>query len=291
MAHWRIGEIAVDRIKELEGPLFPPKGVFSDYDPEVLTQHWNDLVPRHYSPELGVVIGTVQTYVIRAGGYNVLVDTCCGNDKQRPEEPAFHDLHTPYLERLRELGLEPEDIHFVLCTHLHVDHVGWNNRLQNGQWVPTFPNATYVFAQVELDYLIGVAQSPPPANGHGLQYADSAAPIVASRKARLLTEPGALVPGLLDIEFAPGHSPGHVILRARSQGEEALFIGDVLQHPFQVYRPDWNSAFCASPTQSRATRRRVLAECADRQLLMFPAHFAAPYAVRVRRFENPFALA
>lgn len=290
MARWMIGDIGVDRVAELEGPMFRPADVFPDFDPEVLDRHYADLVPRHYSPELGVVIGTIQSYVIRSGGFNILVDTCCGNDKQRPAEPPFHDLHTPYLERLAALGLAPEDIHFVLCTHLHVDHVGWNTRLDNGRWVPTFPNATYVFAQTELDYLLGVTRAGPPVDRHGVHYADSIEPVLASRRAKLLTHPEALIPGL-DIEFTPGHTPGHVVLRARSGGTEALFIGDVVQHPFQVYRPHWNSAFCASPEQSRTTRRRVLGECADRGVLVFPAHFADPYAVRIRRFEDAFAIA
>jgi glyoxylase-like metal-dependent hydrolase (beta-lactamase superfamily II) len=289
MARWMIGDIGVDRIEEIEGPLFRPKDVFPDYDSEVLNKHWDDLVPRYFDPGLGLVVGTVQSYVIRFGSYNILVDTCCGNDKQRPMEPPFHNLHTPYLQRLNTLGLQVEDIHFVLCTHLHVDHVGWNTRLDNGRWVPTFPNATHIFTQAELDYLIAIYRANSPNNGHGAHYADSIEPIIASRRVRLLTHPESLIPGL-DIEFAPGHTPGHVLLRARSQGQAGLFIGDVVQHPFQVYRPDWNSAFCVSPEQSRATRRRVLGECAEDDSLVFPAHFANPYAVKIRRFEDAFAL-
>ena len=290
MSRWMIGEIAVDRVSEIEGPLFRPQDVFPDFDDEVLTRHWDDLVPRYYSPDLGLVVGTVQSYVIRKGRYNILVDTCCGNDKQRPTEPPFHDLHTPYLERLLSVGLRPEDIHFVVCTHLHVDHVGWNTRLENGRWVPTFPHATYLFAQADLDHLVSISEASPPDNSHGAHYADSVAPVIASRRARLLTGMEPLIPGI-DIEFAPGHTPGHLVLRARSGGETALFVGDIVQHPFQVYRPDWNSRFCASAEQSRSTRRRILGECADDRLLMFPAHFADPYAVRVRRREDAFALA
>jgi glyoxylase-like metal-dependent hydrolase (beta-lactamase superfamily II) len=289
MPRWMIGDIGVDRIGEIEGPLFRPKDVFPDYDSEVLDRHWDDLVPRYYAPDLGLVIGTIQSYVIRISSYNILVDTCCGNGKQRPSEPPFHDLSTPYLERLHALGLRPEDIHFVLCTHLHVDHVGWNTKLENGHWIPTFPNATYVFAQAELDYLLDIARAPPPQNAHGAHYADSVEPIVAGRNARLLKRAEPLIAGL-NIEFATGHTPGHVVLRARSKGQEALFIGDVVQHPFQVYRPHWNSAFCAWPEKSRATRRRVLAECADRGVLVFPAHFADPYAVKIGRMAGGFAI-
>ena len=289
MSRWMIGDIAVDRVQEIEGALFRPQDVFPDFDPEVLEAHGGDLIPLHYSPQLGLVLGTIQSYVIRSGRYNILVDTCCGNDKQRPNEPPFHDLHTPYLERLGALGLQPEDVHFVLCTHLHVDHVGWNTKLDNGRWVPTFPNASYVFAQAELDYLQGMARAGVPQSDHALHYADSVEPLVSGRRTRLVTSAEALVPGL-DIEFAPGHTPGHIVLRARSRGQAALFVGDVVQHPFQVYRPHWNSAHCASAEQAPATRRRILGECADQGLLMFPAHFANPYAFKIRRLGDAFGL-
>jgi len=284
-----IGDIAVDRVHEIEGALFPPHAVFPDFDPELLHKHGNDLIPHHYSPELGLVLGTIQSYVIRSGNQNILVDTCCGNDKQRPNEPPFHNLHTPYLERLEALGLRPEDIHFVLCTHLHVDHVGWNTKLDNGRWVPTFPNASYVFAQAELDYLQEMSRAGLPQSEQAVHYADSVEPLLHARRTRLVTSAEALVPGL-EIEFAPGHTPGHIVLRARSRGQAALFVGDVVQHPFQVYRPHWNSTHCVSPEQAPATRRRILGECADQGLLMFPAHFASPYAFMIRRHENAFAL-
>ena len=289
MAQWMIGDIAVDRVAEIEGPLFPPAGIFADFDPAVLEAHWDDLVPAHYNPELGLVNGTIQTYVIRTAGLTILVDTCCGNHKQRPAEPPFHDLNTPFLERLAAMGVAPEDVDIVLNTHLHVDHVGWNTRLENGRWVPTFPNATYVFSQSDLDFIRDMANQPPPANAHALQYSDSIEPILSAGKVRILTGPEALCPGL-EIEFAPGHTPGHLILRATSNGQSGLFVGDVLQHPLQVYRPDWNSAFCAVPNLARIARRRVLGDCADSGALMFPAHFAMPYAFPIKRVGTGFAL-
>jgi len=283
-----IGNISVDRVAEIEGPLFPPKGVFPDFDPAILQRHWADLVPDHYAADLGLVIGAVQTYVLRTPDHTILVDTGCGNHKQRPGDPPFHNLNTAYLERLNDLGVVPEDVDLVFLTHLHVDHVGWNTKLENAQWVPTFPNATYVFTQTDLDVVkrtLPTDKQVEPLN----YYLDSIAPVIASGQARVLSAEIELAPGL-DIVFTPGHSPGHAMLRAQSQGQAALFVGDVVQHPLQVYRPDWNSNYCAQPDAAVATRHRVLGECAERHCLMFAAHFAGPYGVHIRRDADGFAL-
>ena len=290
MARWMIGGISVDRISEIEGPLFAPKDVFPAFDPDVLQRHWAELVPDHYAADLGRVIGTVQTYVLRTAEYTILVDTCCGNHKQRPNDPPFHNLNTAFLERLEGLGVAPGDVDLVFCTHLHVDHVGWNTKLENGGWVPTFPNATYVFTQADLDFVKRTFSSTREQNAPLNYYQDSIAPVIASGQARVLTTEGELAPGL-DIVFTPGHSPGHAMLRAQSNGQAALFVGDVVQHPLQVYRPDWNSNYCTLPDDAVATRHRVLGECADRDCLMFATHFAGPYGVHVRRDNGSFALA
>jgi len=289
MSRWRIGNIGVDRVAELEGPLFPPGAVFPDFDPEILERHGDDLVPAHYSVELGLVLGTVQSYIIRTGSKTILVDTCCGNHKERPDEPPFHNLNTPYLERLAALGAGPEDVDYVLCTHLHVDHVGWNTRLENGRWVPTFPNATYIFSQADLDFLLDLKKMGPAHAAQAAQYDDSIAPIIEARKGRVIEADQALTPEL-EINFEPGHTPGHIILKALSKGEGALFIGDVIQHPFQLYRPNWNSVHCALPDLARSARRNVLEQCVREDLLMFPAHFANPYAFKIARREGGYAL-
>ena len=287
MARWMIGEISVDRVAEIEGPLFAPADVFPSFDQTILQQHWGDLVPDHYAADLGRVIGTVQTYVLRTPDHTILVDTGCGNHKQRPNDPPFHNLNTPFLETLGRLGVAPEAVDIVFCTHLHVDHVGWNTTLKDGAWVPTFPNATYVFTQAELDSLErpGTQTQSLPAHYH-----DSIAPIIASGQARPWSGEGELAPGLT-IVSTPGHSPGHAMLRAHSGGQTALFVGDVVQHPLQVYRPDWNSNYCAMPDAAVATRHRVLAECAQIGCLMFATHFAGPYGVRIRHDHESFALA
>ena len=79
----------------------------------------------------------------------VLVDTCTGQDKGHP--PPFDFPKQRWLDEFKAAGLTFEQIDYVFCTHLHVDHVGWNTRLIDGLWVPTFPNARYVFDKTEFE--------------------------------------------------------------------------------------------------------------------------------------------
>ncbi len=88
---------------------------------------------------------------MRSGKHVILVDTCVGNHKKRSTVPAFVDYSSDYLSKLAIAGVTPEQVTHVMCTHLHLDHVGWNTRLENGQWVPTFPHARYVFDRTEFE--------------------------------------------------------------------------------------------------------------------------------------------
>ena len=153
MQTWRIGNATVMRIEEQLGPgSFPPEQYFSGYEPEVLERHRAWLVPHHYLPERHALVTSVHSWLIRTPRHTVLLDCCSGNHKDRPWWPRFHQLETPFLERLATAGVTPEQVDIVLCTHLHADHIGWNTRLRDGQWVPTFPNAEYLFGRLEYEH-------------------------------------------------------------------------------------------------------------------------------------------
>ena len=152
MGRWKLGGVTVDRICENEAPLLEPEVLFPDFDPEVFERHRSWLEPKQFDPATGLLILAFNSYVIRTRHHTILVDTCAGNDKERPQKPRYHMQSWPYLERLKMTGLTPADIDFVMCTHLHADHVGWNTRLVDGRWVPTFPNARYLFTRQEYEH-------------------------------------------------------------------------------------------------------------------------------------------
>ncbi|MEX3629003.1 MAG: MBL fold metallo-hydrolase [Burkholderia sp.] len=284
---WQIGQVSVTRIEELHGPGFRPDELFATWDPAVFEAHRQWLAPNFYQPSSERIIMSVHSWLIRTPHHTILVDTCCGNGKERPASPHFHQLNEPYLERLRSAGVEPEEVDYVLCTHLHVDHVGWNTRLVDGRWVPTFPNAKYVFSREELNFWDPSTNPHLPEASRDV-FVDSVLPVIAARQDHVIGMTDRLSDSLL-IEPAPGHSPGHVLLRLTSGRDEAVFIGDVMHHPIQIYQPEWNSRFCLDPGLAVSTRRRVLSHCAEHHALMFPAHFGAPHAGRILSKGEAFA--
>ena len=277
----RIGEATVTRVYEQMGPGFPANHLLPDWDPEVLKEHAGWLAPNFYEAATGKFVSSIHSWVIKTRHHTILVDTCCGNQKPRPGSDRFNMLNTPYLDRLRAAGVAPEQVDYVLCTHLHVDHVGWNTQLLDGRWVPTFPNAKYVFSKVERAHWDPSRNANLPEATAAI-FLDSVLPVIESGQAMEVEMTDEIGDGLL-IEPAPGHAPGHVILRLQSGGQEGIFIGDVMHHPIQVWRPEWSSRFCIDPLLAEQSRRRVLELCCATGGRMFPAHFGVPHTGWVRR--------
>ena len=288
MAVIKVGDVEVHRVEEMLRPGFEPAFLFPDWRPEVLAEHAGWLVPDFYSPADGRFIASIHSWVIKTAHHTIVVDACSGNHKNRPAFERFHMLDTPYLERLRAAGVDPAAVDFVLCTHLHVDHVGWNTKLVDGRWVPTFPNAKYVMSRIERDFwdTRTGAGGKLPTNENVFE--DSVRPILEAGLEQLVEGVHMLGDGLM-IEPAPGHSPGHVVLKLASGTGRALFCGDVMHQPIQIYQPDWNSRFCVDPDAARASRRRVLEHCASHGDLLMPAHFGKPHVGHVRERGGKFS--
>ena len=278
----QVGDATILRIEERLGPAVPPEILLPGLDSALLREHASWLEPQHRDPATGLLVISIHSWLLRTGAHTILIDACAGNDKQRlrPESAEFHEQRAPWLERLAAQGVRPEDVDFVMCTHLHVDHVGWNTRLVDGRWVPTFPNAKYLFSRREYEFWDPRRRMLPPHANDGV-FEDSVLPVVEAGLAELVDGAHEPVEGLR-IEPAPGHTPGHFILHLTSAHREALFSGDLMHHALQVWAPELNSAFCEDPVQATATRRRVLDACCERDVLVLPAHFGAPHAGRVR---------
>jgi glyoxylase-like metal-dependent hydrolase (beta-lactamase superfamily II) len=288
---WSVGAVSVTRVEEQIGfASFPPERYLAGFERELLQRHLSWLVPDHYSPQHDRLVTSVHSWLIRTDRHTILVDSCAGNHKERPGFARFHQLDTPYLARLRAAGAAPEDIDIVLCTHLHADHVGWNTMLRDGRWVPTFPNARYLFSRTENE--IGNPDRNPAADAdpqRNRAYRDSVLPVIEAGQAVLLDGAHAIDDALL-VEPAPGHTPGHVILKLADRGRHGVVCGDVINHPLQVYAPHWNSGFCELPEQARSTRRRVLEHCVEHKALLFPVHFGAPHVAAIEQAGAAFAL-
>jgi glyoxylase-like metal-dependent hydrolase (beta-lactamase superfamily II) len=239
----------------------------------------------HFMDEDGRLRASVHALVVETPDRRILVDTCIGNDKERMPMKNWHLLQTSFLSDLAEAGYPRESIDTVICTHLHVDHVGWNTMLQDGRWVPTFARARYLIAEQELSYWRG--QEDDALNRQ--VFADSVAPVLDAGLADLVTGSHRLC-AEVDLVPTPGHTPGHVSVRIRSRGEEALITGDILHHPCQLAHPEWSSEADCDRAAAEATRRRVFEACADAPTLVIGTHFAGATAGRIVRDGDAYRL-
>lgn len=282
-----LGATQVRRVVEQEGPRSRPEALFPAFDRAVFDCHLDWLAPNFFDVARDQLVSSFHSWVIRTRHHTILVDTCAGNDRERPNNPGFHQLRTPYLSRLGAAGVDPDSVDYVLCTHLHADHCGWNTQRRDGRWMPTFPRAKYLFSAAELQAV--EARSRAAGDVNAGVYEDSVLPVIEAGLVTTVSGLHAIEDGVV-IEPAPGHTPGSVVLRVGDAGPQGLFTGDVMHHPIQVVRPDWNSRWCEDPEAARATRQRILQESADRDVTLFPGHFGRPYAGRVRSGPDGFRM-
>ncbi|MFM8516706.1 MAG: MBL fold metallo-hydrolase [Nevskiaceae bacterium] len=278
-----VGSVRVDAVVELATVPLPFTHFLPDATPEAIAAEAEWLLPRFADASLTHGLLSFHTYVLRSETCTILVDTCIGNDKERGGHAGFHRLTTGWLHNLHQLGVAPESVDYVMCTHMHGDHVGWNTRLMNGRWVPTFPNARYVFARQEFEHRAQL-RALNPGTDYGV-YTDSVLPVIESGQADLV-ESDHEVEGLLRLEAAPGHTPGNVVIHLQPGREHAVLSGDVIHHPLQVKYPEWSAAFCEDRVASAACRRRFVETHADTDTLILPAHFPAPTAGFIRSHGN-----
>jgi glyoxylase-like metal-dependent hydrolase (beta-lactamase superfamily II) len=277
-----IGDISVHRIVEQEGAFMPALETFPGLTPQALEENRHWLAPKALDAK-GDLIFCFQTYVVRTPHHNVLVDSCIGNDKHRPTRPNWHlKTDDTYMRGLAAAGLSVDDIDFVMCTHLHADHVGWNTRLDNGRLVPTFPKARYIFSEQEYGYWEQAhAKAAVPAFG------DSVLPIIEAMRAELVRGDHELDDHVRLLP-TPGHTPGHVAICFGRGGDAAVMPGDMMHSPLQARYPELSPKFDVDAAQSAVTRRAFLERYCDTATLCCPTHFPSPSHGRVTRWGEGF---
>ncbi|HEU0147536.1 MAG TPA: MBL fold metallo-hydrolase [Bradyrhizobium sp.] len=269
---WTAGKVRITTLVELETIgstrfILPLAG-----REEIQRLPW--LIP-HFATEEGRLKMSIHALVVETPTQRIVVDTGLGNDKQGRSVPVWNNRHSPFLETMTAAGFPPDSIDMVLCTHLHVDHVGWNTRLVDGRWVPTFPNARYLFGKIEYEHWRDHSKTPDKI----AVFNDSVQPIVEAGRAELVASDARLTDEITLIP-TPGHSPGHMSLHIRSDGAEAMLTGDVAHHPCQMAHLDWSSTADSDPMQSAATRRALFSRFAEKDVVVIGGHFDAGHIRR-----------
>ncbi len=272
----KIGDVTITSIIERDGPWRKPEDMFPTYDPVQGKGFLADMDPVVFDPASGRMVITYQTFVVRTPKHTVLIDTCTGEDKGFP--PPMDFPKKPWLDNFAAAGLSFEDITHVFCTHLHIDHTGWNTMLRNGRWVPTFPNAKYIFHKGE--YAHWEAMAKQGANPPGNVWTYNCRPIVEAGQA-LLVDDTYQLDDTFSLTPTPGHSPHHCCVDIRSKGQHAVVTGDMMHHALQCREPSWSTIFDTDKEMAAQSRRRFLGQVADTSTLVLPIHFPNPTVGRV----------
>ncbi|MDB5415949.1 MAG: fold metallo-hydrolase [Rubritepida sp.] len=286
MKRLQIGEVSITSLIERDGPWRRPEDFFIGYDTAAKAADIAALEPEVFDKPSGKMIITYQTFVLRTPKHIILVDTCTGEDKGFPAPMDFPKQ--PWLDALKAEGLTVEDIDYVFCTHLHIDHCGWNTKLVDGKWVPTFPKAQYIFHKgeyAEWEKLAKAGVDKP--GGAGGVWRMNCEPIVAAGQALLVDESFTL-DDTISLILTPGHSPGHVCVDIRSGGQRAIVAGDLLHHQLQCMDPSMSTVFCWDAKQAASSRRTVFDEIAGTDTLLLPIHFPTPTAGRLSKAEKGY---
>jgi glyoxylase-like metal-dependent hydrolase (beta-lactamase superfamily II) len=280
MNSWKIGDVRITRIQEQE-PIWNGTMVLRDGTGENVKREGEWLGP--YTDDAGRFRLSIHSLLVESEGRRIVVDTCVGNDKKRPGFKDWNELHLPFLKEFEKEGVARDSIDMVVCTHLHLDHVGWNTMLEGGKWIPTFPKAKYLMASREWDHwskFEGSADFKNPIE-------DSVKPVIDARKAELV-EPTRRLTGEVWLESTPGHTPGHVSVRISSRGENAVITGDMMHHPIQIAHPDWVCEFDTDPKLAVETRKQFVERYCDQPVKVLGTHFAGPTAGNIVRRNGAF---
>ncbi len=290
---FQLGSTTVVKIPELDLNGFTVTQLLPGFNPDLLQAHPHWVSDATYDKATGRVPLSVHTWLVRHQDKVILVDMGAGNDKTRPTMKMLDHLHNPFLPRLKAAGVRPKDVDFILLTHIHADHVGWNTRLEGQEWAPTFPNATVICSDLEWRYGAALAQEDEAGTqaaraeaglGQPIRvpvagvFADSLLPLEAAGKVRRVKMDGSKADGsevLPGIRFLPmpGHSIDHAAIEIVSEGKIGLFGGDVLHHPLEVHDTELISMFCEFPDAARRSRHLLLKRAVETEALYFSSHF------------------
>ena len=278
-------DITIIPVVEQQGPFFDVMEFFPTLTRELLEENLSWLQPTFIDPVSGRLVLCIQSFVIRTPHHTILVDSCVGNNKPRAARPFWNMLKSDRFEKgLAAAGVTVNDIDYVMCTHLHVDHVGWNTRLENGRWVPTFPKAKYIMADRELAFWTQKEKEDPA----GVPWiTDSVLPIVAARREQIVKSDFAFSETVQFIP-SPGHTIDHYSVLVGRPGADALITGDMIHSPIHGKYPELGMRADYDSRQAGQTRRTIFDRFCEEPTLMCLAHFPVPSTARVRRADDSY---
>jgi len=283
---FKVGDITIHRVVEQEAPFFDPLTFFPTLSKDVLEENRGWMTDGGYLDRAnGELVLCIQSYLIQTPHHNILIDSCVGNHKPRPTRPFWNMMNTDAFERnLKATGVSVDQIDYVMCTHLHVDHVGWNTKLENGRWVPTFPKAKYVFSDRELAYW---TEAEKKDQAMAPWITDSVLPIVAAKREEVVKSDHSFS-DIIKLIPTPGHTIDHYSVQVGKPGNDAVITGDMIHSPIQARYPELGMRVDYNSPQAGESRRKLFGHLCESPTLVCTAHFPSPSSGRIKRWGDGF---
>jgi glyoxylase-like metal-dependent hydrolase (beta-lactamase superfamily II) len=268
-----IGDIQLLKVLDCLEPT-SPRILYVDKRRDDFDPHLDWLQPQFVNAEKLMLL-SIHTFIIQTAHHRIMIDTCVGNDKQQMAFPQWNGRQGSFLHDLAAAGCSPESIDYVFCTHMHLDHTGWNTQLQDGRWVPTFPNAKYLFHTREWEHWKDATSAEDQAV---LQ--QNIVPIIEAGQVEWVEGEWG-IGDVVSLLPTPGHTPGHCSVQLRSNGQQAMITGDMMIHPVQIAEPAWSQQADADKTLAIATRSQFIDQHCDTDTLILGTHFNTPTGVHI----------
>ena len=268
-----VGDIQLSKVLDSLEPT-SPRFMYVDKRKDDFDPYLDWLQPHFIDPNKLMLL-SIHTFIIKTRHHTIMIDTCIGNDKQRLMFDQWNGRRSDFLQDLAAAGCGPESIDYVFCTHMHLDHTGWNTRLQDGRWVPSFPNATYLFNKNEWEHW---KDEPNPEDQAVVE--QNIMPIIEAGQVEWVDNAWSIDDEVMLLP-TPGHTPGHCSVQLKSNGQEAVITGDMMVNPVQVAEPTWSQQADADKEQAIATRTLFVNSYCDTDTLILGTHFHTPTGVHI----------
>lgn len=266
----RLGEFTVYGLRD--GFFFLDGGAMFGVVPKTL---WEKKCPADSRNRIRLGLNSI---LIRTPAAVVLVETGIGDKLDRKLSEIYGVERNPgLLGALAGLGFKPEDIDFVINTHLHFDHCGGNTVLgDSGTAVPAFPKARYIVQKGEWEW----AMNPHGREG-GSYRKDNFLPL-AEHGVLDLVEGEATVTSGVDVFLAPGHTGHHQCVRARSGGMTLAYLGDLVPTSAHIGLA-YGMSYDLQPLENLETKRNLYERAIEEDWILAFVHDPAHYFGRVRK--------
>jgi len=251
-----LGDLEITHVHD--GTYYLDGGAFFGVVPKALWQR------RLSADEMNRISGAMNSLLVRAGKYIVLVETGMGN-KLPEKAKQIYCPQEKLLENLAADGFHPEQIDIVINTHLHFDHCGWNTVRRNGQVEPTFPNARYYVQEGEWQHAVRQLERDRVS-----YISDNYDPLVRSGQMQLLQGDQEIVPGI-SVKIYPGHTRHMQAVMIRGGGQTMCYISDLIPTVAHLDLT-WVMAYDLFPLDTIESRKKFYAEAIQGKWLVAFTH-------------------